>query len=763
MRRLLSPLLLLLALGPTPLHAQALARQDLGLLDVERGAPRIRQELALGKAALERATATGDWGAYQEAVRHFEEAALRDPALAEPWFGLALSRLALYERGSGALFSPTQPMGMPNRAAWASNLRAALAREPAHRGALTSLSHVLLPQGERDQPEWLRAAIARAESLGVVTVELTLLRGRLARLERRYDEAASAFREFADRGGDPSVAALEEARALAGTGDLTAAAGRYTDGLAHLTPDGLQLYRRDLALITEPAELAGLEALSPAEAPAWIERFWRRRDAADVRPEGDRLREHLRRWVVAHEFYRVSDPDRRLLFHEPWAPIAPCITSDSFSLGQAGARELADPADPRRAERVLDDRGLMYLRHGDPLRIVWTLGASDRDARAAEAADRAELRQAELPADLANAEIALRARAREQADPGAGVAEVWSYFIDGRVRTFMFRGSQWLGTNAPTTLTADLTSPELALLRAQVDPRFMTVYNRYQTQFPPKVPISCLVTVQRLAREVRADLMVGGSTDDHPLFFPTPAIPAVQVAAVGHPAEGNGQVVVAYAVPGDRVAPARVDGRYTYPLRWRLTAVDPAGEIHRAEGELAPTSPDSLRQGQFLSGTLTLPIPAGAWQVGVAIFQPDEQRGGTVQARRVQLDAGPVTLSDLILGREEDLVRFRGVPMNPLGTWRKGSTIAVYAELRGLPAGTEARATFEVRQLDRNTGRPAVRVTSPITATGPLTIIDRTVGLGRLGTGTYRLILTVEGTDGVRLVREKVFEVVDRG
>ena len=99
--------------------------------------------------------------------------------------------------------------------------------------------------------------------------------------------------------------------------------------------------------------------------------------------------------------------------------------------------------------------------------------------------------------------------------------------------------------------------------------------------------------------------------------------------------------------------------------------------------------------------------------------------------------------------------------MNPLGTWRKGTSIEVYAELRGLAAGTEARATFEVRQLDRVAGRPAVRVASTLTSSGALTTLNRSVGLGRLGTGVYRLTLTVEAPDGTRLVREKVFEVVE--
>jgi hypothetical protein len=757
--RRLALLSILTLLPAGPLAGQALARQDLALLDTGAGDPRTRRALELGRSALDSATRTGEWALYQAAVRHFEEAALRSPALAEPWFGLALSRLALYESGAHVLYSPTQPVGQPNRSAWASHLRAALARDPAHTGSLTSIGRVLAPQGDRAQPEWIRDALARGDSLGVVTPELLLVRGRLARLEGRHAEAILAFDAYAAAGGDRSIAALERSRALAGALEFDAALESYREGFTHLTPRGLELYRADLALIAEDAEVAGLRGIELATALPWIERFWRRRDAADVRPEGDRLREHLRRWSVAHERYRVVDPDRRTLYHEPWAPIAPCVPKDSFNLLQAGARELSDPLDPRRNERILDDRGLMYMRHGEPLGIVWTMGAADRERAAAEVAGHVGGNTwSELTADQVAAEIAIRRGSN--VDGVINTAEVWTYLIEGKVRSYMFRGSNYLGYNAATTLTSDISSPELALLRAQLDPRFLTVWSRYQTPFPPKQAIECMASVQRLAREVRADLMLGGSTDDQPLLFPTPVLPAVQVSAVGHPSEGNAQAVVAYALRGERLVPARMDSQVVYVLRWRLTAVDSVGEVHRLEGEQMRTRADTLRAGEFLAGTLTLPLPPGNWQVGIAFWQPDERTGGAVQVRDVRVDDGPATLSDLIVGREDDLVRWNGVPMNPLGTWRKGSTVTVRAELRGVPAG-EVRTTFEVHQLDRASRRPAVRVAESSTTTGGTTLIERTVGLGRLGTGTYRLRLIIEGEGGLRLERSKVIEVVD--
>jgi hypothetical protein len=760
-RRFLTIAIICLPLWPAgPAGAQALARKDLPLLATDTGDPRTRRQLTLGKAALESATTSGERDAYQAAVRHFEEAALHAPDLAEPWFGLALSRLALYENGSHALFSPTQPLGMPNRAAWASHLRAALARDPRHVGALTSIGHVLVRQGERDQPDWIRAALVRAESLGVVTPDLILVRGRLARQEKRFGEAAAAFKEFVARGGDPSIGALEEARAIAGEGDLGQGAARYDDGLSRLTPAGLELYRADLALVTEGADLDALRALELGSAAAWIRNFWLRRDAEDVRYEGDRLREHLRRWIIANERYRVVDPDRRTLFHEPWAPITPCVPKDSFSLVQAGAREAVDPLDPRRNERILDDRGLMYMRHGEPLRVVWTMGGADRDARTAEEIARNELRRSEMSADWVDAEISLRSQARTFEDRGLNFAEVWTFLIEGKVRSYMFRGSSYLGYNAPTTLTSDISSPELALLRAQLDPRFMTVWSRYQNPFPPKVPIACMVTIQRLAKEVRQDLMLGGSTDAHPLLFPVSVMPSVQVAAVGHPADGTEQVVVAYALPAWRMAVTRVDSGFVYHTQWRLTAVDAAGTIRRSEGELPFFRRDSLGEGRFLSGTLTLPVPAGTWQVGLAFWQPDDLHGGTIQARGIRLDGGAVTLSDLILGRQDDAVRWNGIPMNPLGTWKRGSILEVHTELRGVSAA-EVQTTFEVRQIDRTTGRPAVRVATATAITGMITTIDRSLALGRLAPGVYRLTMTVEAPDGLRLTRERVFEVID--
>lgn len=760
MRRSTPILLLILAFWPAGrMEAQALARNDLPLLDTDTGDLRTRQQLILGKVALEDATSSGQWSSYQSAVRHFEEAALRSPDLAEPWFGLALSRLALYENGANALFSPTQPLGMPNRAAWASHLRAALDRDPRHKGSLTSIGHVLVRQGERDQPDWIRVALVRAESLGVVSPDLILVRGRLARQERHYGEASAAFQEFAACGGDASVAALEGARSIAGEGDLAAAAIRYDEGLSSLTPAGFALYRADLALVTEAGDLDLLDALELPEAAGWIRHFWARRDAEDVRPEGDRLREHLRRWIVANERYRVVDPDRRTLYHEPWAPIAPCVPKDSFSLSQAGAREPADPLDPRRNERILDDRGLMYMRHGEPLRIVWTMGAGDRARAAGEAAlARTTTRWSELNADQVAAEIALRRQSGD--DRGINTAEVWTYLIEGKVRSYMFRGSNYLGYSAPTTLTSDISSPELALLRAQLDPRFMTVWSRYQNPFPPKVPVECMVTVQRLAREVRGDLMLGGSTDDHPLLFPVSVIPAVQVAAVGHPADGNQKVVVAYALPAWKMVTTRLDSGFVYQTEWRLTAVNAGGEVHRAEGSLPVFSRDSLGEGEYLSGTLTLPVPAGNWQVGVAFWQPDYDHGGAVQVRGVRLDGGEATLADLILGRENDPVRWNGIPINPLRTWKRGSIVEVHTELRGVNT-PEVTATFEVRQVDKATGRPAVRVATTAPVTGPITPLDRSISLGRLAKGVYRLTLTIEAPGGLHLTRDRVFEVTD--
>ena len=80
--------------------------------------------------------------------------------------------------------------------------------------------------------------------------------GRVYRNLEHPDSALVAFREFVAVGGDSGVGLLEQARALYRLGDTAGSIAAYTKGAAAAGDAGRGSYRRDLAWVASPAELA---------------------------------------------------------------------------------------------------------------------------------------------------------------------------------------------------------------------------------------------------------------------------------------------------------------------------------------------------------------------------------------------------------------------------------------------------------------------------------------------------------------------------
>src|SRR5439155_14589573 len=101
----------------------------------------------------------------------------------------------------------------------------------------------------------------------------------------------------------------------------------------------LALYRADLSALVGPDEMAPFDGFtSPGQRAAWLERFWLRRDAAEAREPGERLAEHYRRWFYAERNFRLVSRHRHYDITERY----------------------------RAAQAELDDRGIVYMRHGPP-------------------------------------------------------------------------------------------------------------------------------------------------------------------------------------------------------------------------------------------------------------------------------------------------------------------------------------------------------------------------------------------------------------
>ena len=225
---------------------------------------------------------------------------------------------------------------------------AAIRRDPAFTPAIYSLGQLVLRwRGVERQAEALHA-LRDAVPLGAGTAaRLLVIRARLERLAGMYDSALAAFRAYDAAGGDHALALLEEARTLLGRGDSTGDSLYYAGALL---PDSeaSATYRDDLLLLVPPAGLRGFDSTAGEARAAWLRRFWEARDLADLQPAGTRLREHYRRWLYAiRHFARLGDR-RPVPF---W-----CYADQDY--------------DSHRKD--LDDRGVIWVRHGPPEMRVTT-------------------------------------------------------------------------------------------------------------------------------------------------------------------------------------------------------------------------------------------------------------------------------------------------------------------------------------------------------------------------------------------------------
>lgn len=160
-------------------------------------------------------------------------------------------------------------------------------------------------------------------------------------------EAARSATAALDAGADRSVASHAAAAALL-LDDTGRAAGvaAYFDGARPLTDAGAHTYFRALEPLASEGDAASWRDAADGERGRWLERFWARRAAEAGVTTEERLAEHYRRLDQARRLYPNESPLRLLQIQAPYV-----VADDSRRYG-------------------LSLRGLMLVRHGDPLRLA---------------------------------------------------------------------------------------------------------------------------------------------------------------------------------------------------------------------------------------------------------------------------------------------------------------------------------------------------------------------------------------------------------
>lgn len=159
---------------------------------------------------------------------------------------------------------------------------------------------------------------------------------------------------------DSTAILMTRARALARLGHpAEAMATYYAAALRADGPDDWALFRRDLALVAAPRELTLWDEAAPAARPAMVLAFWRDRDSSAGLDEGGRFAEHVRRLDVALAEYRVAPKNGR-------PPIIRASASMSADLYDRNAGVGSPIRDYIPTQGELDDRGVIFVRHGEP-------------------------------------------------------------------------------------------------------------------------------------------------------------------------------------------------------------------------------------------------------------------------------------------------------------------------------------------------------------------------------------------------------------
>ena len=661
---------------------------------------------------------------YDDAAGEFQWATELRPEWPYAWYGLGLSELAVGEHSILAIENLRQMLGRDYLSKAAKAFARAAQVDPSFASAVVDLANTALTQ--RIQPRItvaLEAVRTAAASPAGRQPAVQLARGRVEREAGEVDSALAGFRAAIDVGADSGVALLELARTLYYARQPAAGRANYFTGArVAKSPAALGLYREDLQWAATADELAPYDAITDGGSRAeWLLGFWDRRDVADARNEGERLAEHYRRWFFARKHFRLVSKHRHYDITEVY----------------------------RSTQSEFDDRGLIYLRHGEP------------DRRARYVCPPGDQRCA------ANESWLYRRPGGDLIFHFAARDDVSDYkLVESLVDVLGFQAAVRAGAGGV---------PDLPSLYQSRD-EFGELYRRVSGAAGPSGP--ALAEERRNGKRAIAQ---GTTSDSYSQRFDLPLDAVISEFVVGDRAQPSTPTLnVVFAIPAERLTPSPASDGVIYPLKFRIVVADSSGRlIGRLDTTRVFGARQALRRPSYLTGRLAMPVPPGALKYRLLVTLADGSAGEVVTRDSLvadTLDGRRFAASDIVTGVLGSGLSWIQAPdtiaLNPLGNVTEGGSLEVYYQVFGLAAGAPYHTEIEVgreggRSLWSAIGglfgkkRSPVRIAFDAQSTGVRTDVHRTVSLQGVARGTY--VLTVRLTDpsrGTTLVRTRHFGVV---
>jgi GWxTD domain-containing protein len=656
---------------------------------------------------------------YDDAASEFEWASDLRPDWPTPWYWLGRAELAIGESHVMALESIRAVLGLDALSKAARAFARAATADPSYSRALVDLATTALRQRIAPRLDVAQRALRLAAATPAGREpEVLLARGRVELELDARDSALVAFRAYLAAAGDSGIGGFEIARTLALLERPDSAVAEYFAAARGTpSPAARPLFRRDVAWIATPEELASFDRLPADAVGKWLRRFWGERDVEDARRPGERLVEQFRRYAYVRANFRLTTRHRHYDITD--------VYRDS-------------------TQQEVDDRGVIYLRHGAP---------DDRARYTDEYVEPNETWVYRRPPPEGDLVFHFVASGHVQ-DYKLVESLLDAYGFSTAVA---FQSRQ----DVPTALVAGLLSS-----RANIS----DLYQRLADQ--GTAGRSALLAEER--RRGRRAIATGTTTDSYALRFAHDLHPVVSSFVLAD-SERNPVLHVVFALPAAALRSYPAPGGVGFPFEFRLIVYD---STMRRVGGLDTLrvfhSPTELPEGSYLTELLAAPVPPGTFHFHFVVEELQSDAGALVSAEPVTVprtDAG-LSASDLVLGlKGSGLVLRRpggDIALNPLSRFPRDGTVELYYELYGLPQGATVATRVSVQpeggrslfQRIFGGGHGANLEYGTVTDAAGRTRVRQQIVLAGLSPGRYVLTLDLQDEAAhQRVSRRQTFEI----
>jgi GWxTD domain-containing protein len=663
----------------------------------------------------------GDLGGqahYDDAASEFQWAIDLQPSWPYAWYGMGLAEYGVGDSQVSFVTGLKTMLGKDALTRSAVAFAKSAEIDPSFVRGLVDLANTALRQRVNIKLGVALEALRRsAPTPAGNDPQVLLARGRVEREVGDGDSALVAFNGYLRNGTNRGLGLLEVARTLLLLGRFEGVTP-YFEGA--MVDDSIAVagYRGDLATIASDSVLGEFDAEQGARRAEYLRRFWGQRDLAEMRTDGERLREHYRRLFYARKNFQLTANNRHYDIVERY----------------------------RSGSRDFDDRGVIYIRHGEP---------SSRATYAAPGLEPNESwRYSRTDGDL-----------------------IFHFIAPEDVQDFKLVESLFdvLGFSTAVKLQDQTNgagdnamAEQLMLSREQLSPIYRQLQaagrgstGRYQNQ------------ERRAGQE---SIAVGTTSDGYELRFPNELKATSEVLAVGRDSAGH-QVQIAYAIAGSSLEPVTVTRGFLYSVRLRFVAMDDKGTVVTSLDTTRHfVAPERVPPNEHLVGRVAATVPSGSLRYRLALQQGDDA-GMTLPRDSVRVgptSSAALSLSDLVLGSRSANLGWRRTPddtvlFNPLRTYKRGEEMELYYEIEGLhPAPFTVELTVRKRGSSGGIfkkifggGSAAIKLKFEQQATTPAVSTHRSLKLDRLKPGHYVLELLVVDADGRKDFRSSEFQVVE--